>query len=152
MNRDFVEMLSALSAAGAEFLVVGAHALAAHGLPRATGDLDVWIRRSPENAERVWRALVSFGAPLGELDVEDLKTPEVDFQIGVVPNRIDLLTSIDGVTFDDAWETRKTIVLDERRVPVLGREALLQNKRASGRLQDLADVAWLEAQAGPASE
>jgi hypothetical protein len=85
MNRDFVEMLSALSAAEAEFLVADAHALAAHGHPRATGGLDLWIRPTPENAERVWAALARFGAPLGDLTKEDLATPEIVFQIGLPP-------------------------------------------------------------------
>jgi hypothetical protein len=103
MNRDFVEMLSALCAAGAEFLVVGAHALAAHGAPRATGDLDIWIRATPENADRVLAALRQFGAPLVDLTKADLLAPDVVFQIGLVPSRIDLLTSITGVEFDRAW-------------------------------------------------
>ncbi len=85
MNRDFAEMLSALSDAGAEFLVVGAHALAAHGRPRATGDLDIWVRPSAENAERVWSALARFGAPLAALTRRDLQTPGIEFQIGVEP-------------------------------------------------------------------
>src|SRR4051812_1317630 len=104
MNRDFAEMLSALSAAGAEFLVVGAHALAAHGRPRATGDLDIWVRSTSENAEKVWSALARFGAPLSGLSKADLQAPDVVFQIGIEPNRIDILTSIDGVDFDGAWQ------------------------------------------------
>ena len=97
LNRDYVEMLAALSAAGAEYLVVGAHALAAHGAPRATGDLDLWVRPTPENARRVWQALEAFGAPLHELTLGDLSRPDVVFQIGLVPQRIDILTSITGV-------------------------------------------------------
>jgi hypothetical protein len=143
MNRDFVEMLSALSAARAEFLVVGAHALAAHGRPRATGDLDLWVRATPDNAERVWTALARFGAPLGDLTKGDLATPEIVFQIGQPPCRIDVLTAIDGITFDEAWPRRLTIAIEDLEVPVLGREDLLANKRATARPQDLADVAWL---------
>jgi hypothetical protein len=90
VNRDFVEMLSALCAAGVEFLVVGAHALAAHGVPRATGDLDVWVRRDRENAARILDALRRFGVPLHDLTGEDLTRPDVVFQIGVVPCRIDI--------------------------------------------------------------
>ncbi|HYO77682.1 MAG TPA: hypothetical protein VE010_14575 [Thermoanaerobaculia bacterium] len=92
MNRHFVEMLSELSAAGAEFLVIGAHAVAAHGFIRGTRDLAVWIRPTRENAERVWRALANFGAPLRGVTVEDLCTPELIYQLGVEPNRIDFLT------------------------------------------------------------
>ena len=144
MNRDFVEMLCALSVADAEYVVVGAHALAAHCRPRATGDLDVLVRPDPANAERVWRALEVFGVPLQKLRLEDLATRGIVFQIGVVPNRIDLLIEIEGVDFEQAWAGRLEVEIDGRRFPVLGRTELLINKRASGRPQDLADVAWLE--------
>ena len=140
MNRDYVEMLAALSEAGAEYLVVGAHALAAHGVPRATGDLDLWVRPTPGNARRVWHALEEFGAPLDELTLADLSSDGVVFQIGVAPNRIDLLTSITGVAFTDAWENRVMIEVEEMRVPVLGRSDLVRNKRAVGRTRDLADI------------
>jgi hypothetical protein len=144
MNRDFAEMLSALSAAQAEFLVVGAHAMAAHGLPRATGDLDIWVRPTRENAERVWTALARYGAPMGDLRVEDLSTPGMIFQIGVVPCRVDVLTVIDGVSFEAAWPRRIQSTTWGITVPVLGRDDLIANKRASGRPKDLADLAWLE--------
>jgi hypothetical protein len=143
LNPDFRDMLSALSSADAEFLLVGAYALAAHGLPRATGDMDIWIRRSEENAVRVWRALRRFGAPLTGLTKDDLKTPNLVVQIGVAPRRIDIL-SIDAVQFDDAWSDRQIIEVEELTIGVLGRSHLIQNKRAVGRPQDLADVAWLE--------
>src|SRR5688500_15572959 len=133
MNRDFAEMLAALSAAGAEFLVVGAHALAAHGRPRATGDLDLWIRPTPENAQRVWNALIAFGAPLDELRLEDLSTAEVVFQIGVVPARIDILTSLTGLEFDQAWARRQAIEVDGLPLPFLSREDLIRNKTALDR-------------------
>src|SRR5437867_2530264 len=94
MNRDFAEMLDALSGAGAEFMIVGAHALAAHGRPRATGDLDIWVRPTPDNAKRVWSALLAYGAPLDDLKLEDLSTADVVFQIGVAPARIDILTTL----------------------------------------------------------
>ena len=144
MNRDFVEMLSALSAAGADFLIVGAHALAAHGRPRATGDLDLWVRPTPENADRVWSALQVFGAPLFDLAKADLASPAVVFQIGVPPCRIDILTEISGVRFEDAWRRRIVLRIEEQDLPFLGREDLLANKRAAGRAKDLGDIAWLE--------
>jgi len=144
MNRDFAEILSALSAAGAESLVVGAHALAAHGRPRATGDLDIWIRPTAANAEKVWAALVRFGAPLSALRKEDLQTPQTVFQIGVSPVRIDILTSIDGVEFDAAWQRRLALDIEGQTVFLLGKDDLIRNKRAAGRPQDLADVAALE--------
>ncbi len=133
-------MLAALSAAGADFVVVGAHALAAHGVPRATGDLDLWVRPTLENARRVWQALEGFDAPLHELTLEDLTRPEVVFQIGVVPRRIDLRTSVAGVTFDEAWENRGLVDIEGMGVPVLGRDDLIRNKRTVGRSRDLADI------------
>lgn len=140
MNRDFAEMLDALSVAGADFLIVGAHALAAHGSPRATGDLDLWIRPTAENAAKVWQALVRFGAPLDELRVDDLATAGIVFQIGIVPARIDLLTSLTGLDFDDAWSRRETFEVTGRALPFLSREDLIRNKKAVGRPRDLADV------------
>lgn len=144
MNPDFAEMLAALSEARADFLVIGAHAVAVHGRPRATGDLDIWVRPTPENATRVWAALVAFGAPLHELTLQDLVADDVVFQIGLAPNRIDLLTTIGGVTFDEAWPRRTTVALWGQSVPVIGREDLIRSKQASGRPRDLADVAELE--------
>lgn len=132
--------MAALSDAGAEYLIVGAHALAAHGLPRATGHLDLWVNPTPENAGRVWHALVQFGAPLEQLTQEDLSSEDVVFQIGVVPNRIDILTSITGVAFDEAWDNRTMIAIEGMSVPVLGRAELVRNKRAVGRTRDIADI------------
>ena len=143
MNRDFVEMLSALSETGVEFLVVRAHALAVHARPRATGDLDLWVRPTPENAARVLNALTRFGAPLKDISAADLETPNRVLQLGVVPNRIDLLTSITGVAFGDAWPRRKVVTIEGLGVPVLGREDLIENKRATDRPQDRADLALL---------
>ncbi|MHB2019438.1 MAG: hypothetical protein ACYCW6_21010 [Candidatus Xenobia bacterium] len=146
MNPDFSDMLSALSEAGAEFLIVGAYALAAYGSPRATGDLDIWVRPTPENAQRVWLALARFGAPLNDLTVAELSAPDVVFQIGVVPCRIDILTAISGVAFDDAWPARVMATVEGRQLPFIGKSDFIRNKRATGRLKDLADAALLEAQ------
>ncbi len=145
LNRDFYDMLSALCAEKAEFLIVGAYALAAYGHPRATGDIDIWIRRSEENARRVWQALVRFGSPLFELRLEDLKTLDLVFQIGVEPGRIDIVTSVTGVEFDEAWPERTEVEIEGLKIHVIGRSHFLKNKRALGRPQDLADIAWLEA-------
>jgi hypothetical protein len=133
-----------LCAEEAEFLLVGAHALAAHGLPRATGDLDIWVRPSEENASKVWRALVRFGAPLEERARKDLESPDLILQIGVAPCRIDILTNIDGVDFGEAWKNRQYHTLDKLPIPVIGRAELIKNKKASGRPQDLADLSRLE--------
>jgi hypothetical protein len=120
LNPDFSDMLSAFTGESVEYLVVGAYALAAHGVPRATGDLDFWIRPTPENASRVLRALAAFGAPTADLALDDLTTPDLVFQIGVEPNRIDILTSIDGVTFDEAGPRGRRAAGERRtRVPLI---------------------------------
>jgi hypothetical protein len=136
-------MLSALCAAGARFLIVGAHALAAHGAPRATGDLDIWIQATPDNAERVLAALRAFGAPLFDLSIEDLCTPETVFQIGMPPARIDILTTISGVGFDEAWSRRIDVPIGDLTVGALGRTDFVANKKASGRPKDLLDLQLL---------
>ena len=143
MNRDYAEMLSALSGAGAEFLVVGAHALAAHGTPRTTGDLDIWINPTPDNVTRVMAALRAFGAPLMDLTVDDLTKPGTVFQIGVVPSRVDILTAVSGVAFTDAWQRRLVLDIEGVAVPVLGRDDFIANKRASGRPKDRIDLELL---------
>lgn len=144
MSPDFSEMSSALNADRAEDLVVGGYALAAHGWPRVTKDIDIWVRPTTENAEWVLRALIRFGAPLHRLLAADLAKRGTVFQIGVPPQRIDILTAIDGVEFDDAWPHRTSAEWGTIRVAVIGRFELIRNKRASGRRQDLADLARLE--------
>jgi len=143
LNRDFKEMLSCLNAAAVEFIIVGAYALAAHGFPRATGDLDIWIRNSPANARKTLRALKNFGAPTAGLSEQDLTSPDTVFQIGVEPCRVDLLTGIDGVTFDEAWPNRVAVVIEGMEMNVLGKGELLKNKLAAGRDKDQGDIAWL---------
>jgi len=144
MNRDFAEMLKALSAEGAEALVVGGYAVAGHGLPRATGDIDLWVRPTSENATRVWRALGRFGAPRSRVTPESFVEPDVVYQIGLPPHRIDILTTIDGVAFDEAWPERVSGCVDGVEFQMISKRHLLANKRATGRPQDLADVARLE--------
>jgi len=144
MSRDFRDLLSAFNAGSVEYIVVGAHALAAHGHVRATRDLDLWVRPSDDNARRILKALADFGAPLQGLTASDLTTPGVIFQVGVDPLRIDILTSIDGVEFDAGWDNRVKAELFGQQVAILSREDLIRNKKASGRLQDLADIERLE--------
>jgi hypothetical protein len=149
VTDDWLELLSELVRADVRFLVVGAHALAAHGIPRGTQDLDVWIERSPENAARAWRALAAFGAPLEAIDVSqaDFERPNMVIQLGLPPNRIDLMTGISGILeFSEAWARRVEGQVRSRQVPFLGRADLIANKRAAGRPRDLADVAALEQQ------
>jgi hypothetical protein len=139
---DFHDLMEALSSNGVRFLVVGAHALAAHGVPRVTADLDVWVESSPENAGRVWRGLAAFGAPLDVLGLteSDFTTPDRVVQLGLPPFRVDLMTSISGVGFEEAWDGRLSGTLFDVPVCFLGREAFIRNKRASGRPKDLADI------------
>jgi hypothetical protein len=144
MNADFLDLLTALNVAEARFLVVGAYAVGVHGRPRATKDLDIWIEASADNARRVMHALRDFGAPLGDLAEGDLETPGTGFKMGEPPARIDILTKIEGVRFEDAWPRRIETSFGSLTCGVIGRDDLLANKRAAGRPQDLADVAALE--------
>ena len=144
MNADFLDLLTALSVAEARFLVVGGYAVGVHGRPRATKDLDVWIETSAENARRVMQALLDFGAPLGDLAEKDLATPGTGFKMGEPPSRVDILTQIEGVRFEEAWPRRIETSFGAVRCAVIGRADLLANKRAAGRPQDLADIAALE--------
>jgi len=144
LNPDFKDMLLALKDANVDFLVVGAYAVAAHGYPRATGDLDIWIRADKETAPRVLVALTAFGAPVNDLSVSDFAKPSIVFQIGVPPGRIDILTTVSGLDFATAWHNRKQIRLDAITFDVIGRADLIANKQASGRPKDIADLAALE--------
>lgn len=146
MNEDYRDMLAALVAEQARFLVVGAHALAVHGYPRGTVDIDIWIEPTAENAERVWRALAEFGAPLGDLGIDqrDFTRPDIVAQLGLPPNRIDFLTGVSGLTFESAWKRRIEAPVEGVTVPVLGIEDLVANKQATGREKDRADIRGLE--------
>lgn len=123
--------------------------MAFHDYVRATGDIDLWIRRSVENAQKVWRALENFGAPLFDLKTTDLTTPEMVFQIGVVPTRIDIITSIDGVDFDEAWQDKATVRINNLNIPVLSKAHMIQNKRSSNRPKDRIDLLWLTSEDKP---
>jgi len=144
--EDFRDILAALVAADAKFLVVGAHALAAHGVPRMTRDIDILVEPSPDNARRVWRALASFGAPLDSLKIReaDLATVDRVIQFGLPPWRIDIMTSISGVSFAEAWNGRMNDDMLGVQVAFIGRDAFIRNKRASGRNKDLGDIDALE--------
>jgi len=143
MNPDFLDLLHAFAAADVRFLIVGAYALAVHGRPRATGDLDVWIDATPQNAGRVMRALAAFGAPLAEVTEADFSRSGAVFQIGVPPGRIDILTELTGLAFADAWATRIRRPFGDIDADFIDR-ASFRNKRATGRLKDLADIEGME--------
>jgi hypothetical protein len=142
MLKDQKDLLSAFNAEDVEYLVIGGHAVGMHAEPRATKDLDLFIRNNRENAERVFRALQRFGAPLSGISVNDFcEHPEDVFQIGVPPSRVDILQGISGVEFEDAWPRRAVFSVDhELEAPFIAIDDLIKNKKASGRLQDLADA------------
>lgn len=144
MNPHFHDILAALSAEGVDYLVVGAYALSAHGLMRMTADLDVWVRPTPENAQRVWRALLRFHAPMSSITVNDFVNPDIVFRMGAPPNQIDILMSISGVEFDEAWANRVEHEIEGVRVFVLGVREQFRNKRATGRPKDALDADWLQ--------
>ncbi len=146
LPADFRDVLVCLTDAEAEFMVIGGYAVAHHGHVRATKDIDVFVRPTQENAARVMRALETFGAPLSALDIHasDFATPGKVIQLGMPPLRIDILTAATALEFEDASQTTGRLDVDGRSIPVIGLDALLKNKRAAGRPQDLADVASLE--------
>lgn len=144
MNQDFVDLLRAFVACDVRFLIVGAYALALHGRPRATGDLDVWVDPTPANAPRVVRALATFGAPMADISEDDFSRPGVVYQLGVAPGRIDILTALTGITFEEAWPERVREEMGEVAVDFIGREAFIRNKRATGRAKDLGDIEGME--------
>ncbi|HAK95764.1 MAG TPA: hypothetical protein DCM87_12410 [Planctomycetes bacterium] len=145
LNKDYKDMLQCLSDEKVSFLLVGAYALAAHGYPRATMDIDIWVMPSPENADAVLRALRRFGAPLQNLTRNDLQAEDTIFQIGVAPRRIDIITGASGLRFQETLERAMVVDIEGLQVRVPSIADLIRNKRASGRTKDLADVEALEA-------
>jgi hypothetical protein len=145
LNDDFRDVVVLFAQRGVEFVIVGAYALAFHGAPRASGDIDLYVRPSPENAKRVFEALEAFGAPLAAHGVSpaDFERPGTVYQIGLPPRRIDVLTEISGLDFDAVWPTRVEAEVDGQAVFLIGRDELVKNKSAAGRPKDLADVARL---------
>ena len=144
LNNDYKDILRILSEKKVKYLLVGAYAMAAHGYPRSTMDMDLWIMPNLENAVLVLQALEDFGAPTGDLSLEDLQKEDIIFQIGVAPRRIDILTSIDGLEFEYAFSRSKVIEIDNIPVHLLSIPDLITNKSLTGRLKDLADVELLE--------
>jgi hypothetical protein len=142
MLKDQKDLLAAFNAHGVKYLVIGAHAVGVHADPRGTKDLDVFIKADEENSRAVFAALAQYGAPLAGMTPQDFNDePSSVFQLGVEPDRVDILQGIAGVTFDEAWESRIESLLDEDTpAHVISLEHLIQNKLASGRYQDLADV------------
>ena len=145
LSKDLREFIELLNSRKVDYIIVGGHAVAFHGHPRFTGDIDFLLRPSHENAERLIGAVEAFGFSEMSLSLDDFTRPNTVVQLGYPPNRIDLLTSISGLDFDEAWSSRLGGELDGLPVFFLGWDALLKNKRASGRDKDLADVSKLSA-------
>lgn len=144
MNEDYKEMLQSLLDQKVEFIVVGAYALAAHGFPRATGDMDIWIKPNEKNSKKVYKALAQFGAPINEIREDEFSQPGLIFQIGVVPRRIDIITKIDAVEFGEADSDKIFVDIDDLKIPVLSIDKLIKNKMATGREKDLLDAKLLK--------
>jgi hypothetical protein len=145
LSKDWREFLELLNSRGVDYVIVGAQSLAFHGRPRHTGDLDILVRASPHNARRLLTLLNQFGFEQSDFKEDDFLQPDQIIQLGRVPSRIDLLTSISGVSTDEAFASKISATLDGIPVFILGKDALIRNKRAVGRPQDLADLAALEA-------
>lgn len=143
VSPDLIALLGGLSTAKVRFLIVGAHAVAFHAEPRYTKDIDLWVDCAPENVGRLWRALAQWGAPLDRVKPEDFEDPNTVFQIGVEPNRVDILMGLDGVEFPRAWPRRVRASLGGVSVYFIGRADLIRNKRAADRPQDRLDLAKL---------
>ena len=144
MNPDFLDIIRALSDAEARFIIVGAYALNVYINPRATGDLDIWVEPTPENAVKIMAALREFGAPLADVAESDFTQPGTTLQIGLPPRRIDLLTDLSGLQFSEVWADRRMFPIGPFTVPFLSKAALIKNKRATGRPKDLVDLDELE--------
>ncbi len=145
LNEDYKEMLQLLKSNEVKFLVVGAYAMGAYGYPRATGDMDIWIMASGENSRKVFHVLKEFGAPLAEINEDTFITKDIIFQIGVAPRRIDIITSIDGVEFEQAWQRKVEVDIDGLSVPFISKSDLIKNKDSTGRDKDRLDARNLRA-------
>jgi hypothetical protein len=150
VQPDYGELLASFDAHGVEYVIVGAYALAFHGAPRYTGDLDILVRPTPENARRVLAALADFGFPGLDLSLEDFTAPDTVVQLGVAPVRVDLLTSLSGVSWEEADAGKVAGRYGDVAVYFLGREEYIRNKRALGRHKDLADIEALGEDPGAA--
>ena len=144
LNKDYKEMLQLLLEEQVDFILVGAYALAAHGYPRATGDIDIWVRADEINSINIYRALERFGAPLDQITVNDFTNEGIVFQIGVTPRRIDIITHLDGVSFGEADEDKVIVKVEGLKLPILSFDKLIKNKLSTGRERDELDVKLLQ--------
>jgi len=143
LNEDYKEMLQLLLEEQVDFIIVGAYALGTHGYPRATGDIDIWVKPDIINSKKLYNALVRFGAPLSQIQIDEFSTEGVIFQIGVIPRRIDIITKIDGITYEEADEDKIIVEIEDLKIPVISLEKLIRNKIATGREKDQLDIKTL---------
>jgi len=143
LNKDYKEMLQLLLEEQVDFILVGAYALGAHGYPRATGDIDIWVKADEANSKKIYQTLARFGVPLDQLNENDFAVEGIIFQIGVAPRRIDIITQIDGVTYDEADEDKIVVEVEELKLPVLSLDKLIKNKMSTGREKDELDAKYL---------
>jgi len=144
LNSDYKELLSIFNEEKVKFILVGAYAMAVHGYPRATMDIDIWVIGELKNSKAVMKALRRFGAPMNDISSEDFQKNDIIFQIGVFPRRVDIITSVDGLEFKEAYERSIDVEIENIKLKVLSKEDLIKNKLASGRTKDLADVETLQ--------
>ena len=144
LNEDYKEMLQILLDNEVKFLVVGAYAMGAQGYPRATGDIDIWVEPTESNSKAVYRSLIAFGAPVGDIDETTFVEKGIIFQIGVAPRRIDIITQLSGLEFNEAYRKHETIDVEGLALPFLSRSDLIKNKKATGREKDRLDADRME--------
>jgi hypothetical protein len=140
LNEDYKDILQLFTDNGVKYLVVGAYALGAYGFPRATGDIDLWVLADGENSQKIFRCLAKFGAPMEQINENTFCEKDVIFQIGIVPRRIDIITKISGVDFEQAYSRREEFVIDNVKVPFISKQDLITNKQATGRIKDSIDI------------
>ena len=143
LNEDYKEMLQLLLEEQVDFMIVGAYALGTHGYPRATGDIDIWVKPNNINSKKLYKALARFGAPLDQIQIDEFSTEGIIFQIGVIPRRIDISTKIDGVTYEEADEDKIIVEIEGLKIPVISLEKFIRNKMATGREKDELDIKTL---------
>ena len=144
LNKDYKEMLQLLLEEQVNFILVGAYALGAHGYPRATGDIDIWVKADEINSISIYKALERFGTPVDQITVNDFAQKGIVFQIGVTPRRIDIITQLDGVLFDEADEDKIIVEVEGLKLPILSFDKLIKNKLSTGRERDELDVKLLK--------
>ncbi|MFH1771720.1 MAG: nucleotidyltransferase [Candidatus Omnitrophota bacterium] len=144
LNEDYKEMLQILLNNEVKFLIVGAYAMGAFGYPRATGDFDIWVEASMENSNKIYRSLYEFGAPISDIAENTFTEKGIIFQIGVAPRRIDIITHIDGVDFQEAYKSKENIEIEKLTIPFISKENLIKNKQSTGREKDKLDADYLK--------